>query len=47
MYEIIKTIGGFVMILLIGLAGVTVSEVMRLGDMNAVIMTVDNIARTR
>ena len=47
MYETIKTIGGFMMILLIGLAGVTISEVMKLGDMNAVIMTIDNIARTR
>jgi len=38
---------GFTMILIVGLAGVTLSEVMKLGEMNATIMTVDNIAHTR
>jgi len=47
MKEVIKSIFGLVAILIVGLAGVTVSKVMKLGDMNAVIMTVDNITRTR
>lgn len=47
MKEIVKNIAGFTAILLIGLLGVTVSEVMKLGQMNATIMTVDNIAHTR
>lgn len=47
MYEIFKTMVGFVAILFAGLAGVTVSEVMKLGEMNATIMTVDNITHTR
>ena len=47
MYEIVKSVVGFFAILLAGLAGVTVSEVMKLGEMNATIMTVDNIANTR
>jgi len=40
-------IGGFIAILFVGLAGVTASEVMKLGEMNATIMTVDNIVHTR
>ena len=47
MYEIVKMVAGFVAILAVGLAGVTISEVMVPGDMNATIMTVDNIANTR
>ena len=47
MYEIIKMVAGFAAILLIGLLGVTISAVMKLGDMNATIMTVDNIVNTR
>ncbi|MFZ2832159.1 MAG: hypothetical protein WAZ40_03315, partial [Minisyncoccia bacterium] len=47
MEEIIKSVIGFIAILIVGLAGVTVSEVMRLGDMNALIMTVDNVSHTR
>lgn len=47
MSEIIKTMVGFTAILFVGLAGVTVSHVMKLGEMNALIMTVDNISRTR
>lgn len=47
MEEIIKTMAGFVAILFVGLAGVTISEVMKLGQMNALIMTVDNISHTR
>lgn len=47
MTEIVKSISGFVAIIIVGLLGVTVSNVMKLGDMNAVIMTIDNITRTR
>lgn len=47
MKEILKSVIGFVAIILVGLAGVTVSKVMRLGEMNAAIMTVDNISNTR
>lgn len=47
MHEVIKSVIGFVAILFVGLAGVTISEVMRLGDINALIVTVDNIANTR
>lgn len=47
MKEIAKSILGFVAIVLVGLVGVAVSNVMKLGDMNALIMTVDNIANTR
>jgi len=38
---------GFMGIIFVGIIGVAFSEVMRLGDMNATIMTVDNISRTR
>lgn len=47
MYEMVKMMAGFVAILFVGLAGVTISKVMRLGEMNALIMTVDNISHTR
>ena len=47
MKEIAKPIAGFAVILLVGLAGVTISNVMKLGDMNATITTVDNITNTR
>lgn len=47
MFEVLKTIGGFLGILLVGLIGVAVSEVFRLGEMNALIMTIDNIAHVR
>ncbi len=47
MSDIIKMMAGFMAILLVGLAGVTVSEMMKLGQLNGVIVTVDNIARTR
>ncbi len=47
MNEVVKTVIGFVAILLVGLGGVTVSEVMKLGNMNSVIMTVDNISHAR
>lgn len=47
MEEIIKTIIGFVAIIIVGLAGVTVSNVMKLGEMNATIITIDNITQTR
>lgn len=47
MKEVIKTIIGFVAIVIVGLAGVTVSNVMKLGEMNATIITIDNITQTR
>ncbi|MDO8604764.1 MAG: hypothetical protein Q7K40_05235 [bacterium] len=47
MYEIVKTIIGFTAIIIVGLAGVTVSEILKLGDINSAIMTVDNVARVR
>jgi hypothetical protein len=47
MLGIFKTTLGFLGILLVGLAGVVFSEVMRLGDANALIMTVDNVAHVR
>lgn len=47
MKEIVKSVVGFVAIVLVGLAGVTISEVMKLGEMNATIMTVDNVTNTR
>ena len=47
MSGIVKTVMGFIAILLVGLAGVTVSEAMKLGNMNAIIMTVDNISHAR
>ena len=47
MKEVIKSLLGFIAILLVGLAGVTVSKAMKLGQMNATIMTVDNIVHTR
>ncbi len=47
MNEIVKTMIGFVALLIVGLAGVTLSQVMKLGEMNALILTVDNIAHAR
>lgn len=47
MKEIVKSVIGFVAIILVGLLGVTISKVMKLGDMNATIITVDNIVNTR
>lgn len=47
MKEVVKMVAGFVAILIVGLAGVTISKVMKLGEMNAAIMTVDNIVHTR
>lgn len=47
MKEILKTCAGFVGILLVGLAGVFFSELFKLGDMNALIVTVDNMTRVR
>ena len=47
MSEIFKTTLGFMGILLVGLAGVFVSEFMKLGNTNALITTVDNIAHVR
>lgn len=47
MNEIVKTVMGFVAILLVGLGGVTVSEVMKLGNVNPVITTVDNLSHAR
>lgn len=47
MKEILKTCVGFAGILFIGLAGVFFSELLKLGDMNALIVTVDNMTRMR
>ncbi len=47
MNETIKSIIGFVAIIVIGLLGVVVSNVMKLGEMNALIITVDNVTSTR
>lgn len=47
MEEIFKSVAGFVAIILVGLAGVAVSNVMNLGDMNALIITIDNVVNTR
>ena len=47
MNETIKSIIGFVAIIIIGLLGVVVSNIMKLGDMNALIITVDNVISTR
>jgi len=47
MFEVLKTISGFLGILLVGLIGVAVSEVLKLGDMNTFMVTVDNIAHVR
>lgn len=47
MHEIVKAVIGFVAILLVGLSGVVVSEMMKLGQISPVIMTVDNISRAR
>lgn len=47
MSNIIKTTLGFAGILLIGLAGVFVSEMMKLGDINTAVATVDNITSVR
>lgn len=47
MYNIFKFTAGFLGIILLGIVGVAVSEAFRLGDMNAFILTIDNIARIR
>ncbi len=47
MNDVAKSIAGFVAIVLVGLAGVAVSNVMKLGDMNALVLTVDNVINTR
>lgn len=47
MNEMRKSITGFVAIILVGLIGVTILKVLKLGDMNALMMKVDNITHTR
>jgi hypothetical protein len=47
MKEAVKTVLGFVAILAVGLGGVVVSEVMKLGNMNPAIITVDNLSHAR
>jgi hypothetical protein len=37
MKEVFKSIGGFVAILILGILGVTISEVLKLGEMNAIV----------
>lgn len=38
---------GFAAILFVGLAGITISQMMKLGEMNALIQTVDNVSHVR
>lgn len=47
MSDIFRSCLGFAGILLVGLAGVFVSEMMKLGDTSALIVTVDNITSVR
>lgn len=47
MYDIVKFTLGFMAIILVALAGVVVSNVLRLGDMSALVITVDNVIRVR
>lgn len=47
MSDILKTCLGFMGILLVGLFGVFISEIVRFGDANALITTVDNITSVR
>lgn len=47
MKDVFKMILGFTAILIIGLAGVTISEMMKLGEMSPAITTIDNLAHTR
>lgn len=47
MTETLKSIAGFLGILLISLAGIGVSEYLKLGNMSAVIVTVDNVTHVR
>ena len=45
--EILKFSLGFTALLLVGLAGVGVSEFLKLGEMNPLIKTIDNVAHVR
>ncbi len=45
--EIIKSALGFMGILLVGLVGVGVSHFFKLGEVNTLITTVDNVANVR
>lgn len=47
MADVLKSIAGFLGILLVSLVGIAVSEMLKLGDMSAVITTVDNLTRIR
>jgi len=47
MSGILKSTLGFMGILLVSLIGVLVAELLRVGDMNTVISTVDNITSIR
>lgn len=47
MYDIVKFTLGFGAIILVGLSGVAISEMLRLGDTNALMMTIDNVTRVR
>lgn len=47
MADILKSIAGFIGILLVSLVGVAVSEAMKLGSSNALIATVDNISHIK
>lgn len=45
--EIIKSTLGFIGILFVGLVGVGASQIFKLGDVNTLITTVDNVAQLR
>lgn len=47
MKDILKTCIGFAGILCVGLAGVFFSEFLKLGEMNALVVTIDNMTRMR
>ncbi len=47
MSDILKTTLGFIGILLVGVVGVFVFGFMKLGDTNAPVKTVDNVAAVR
>ena len=47
MADVLKSIAGFLGILLVSLVGVAVSEMMKLGNANALIATVDNVSHIK
>jgi hypothetical protein len=47
MADVLKSIAGFLGILLVSLVGVAISEMMKLGSASALIATVDNITHIK